>query len=325
MNKFLHLVRLGWAYKIAGSTRLSYPPYQYTIEPTNRCNLHCTFCPQSDPDHFTFRPAGDLTFKNFEIFLQQVKKAAPGNKNINLTLDGEPLNNKDFVRMVELSAAAGFFTVFASNGTLLNKEKIDQLITAGPFLASIDFASDEKIYETIRGRTGDFALVKENLTYLMEASKSEEKVHLNVHDITPFTGVAPNASLAKMKVLFPGRWPSRIRFDSRQFHNFCGHLQTEKKNDHYRLCPYPWMQMAVTYSGDCVACCRDTVARSVLGNVFTTSIMDIWNGDAYRQFRQNLLNKRPDLNAACAQCDLPYSGNEERWKIKYTWRSLLKR
>jgi radical SAM protein with 4Fe4S-binding SPASM domain len=85
------------------------------------------------------------------------------------------------------------------------------------------------------------------------------------------------------------------------------------------------MQLAVTYSGDCVACCRDTVGRSVLGNIFTASMMDVWNGKVYRQFRQNLWDKRPDLNAACAECDLPYSGGERRWKPQYIWRSLLKR
>jgi radical SAM protein with 4Fe4S-binding SPASM domain len=97
------------------------------------------------------------------------------------------------------------------------------------------------------------------------------------------------------------------------------------RDKNYRLCPYPWTQMAVTYSGDCVPCCRDTAARSVLGNVFDNSIMTVWNGEKYRQFRRNLIDKRPDLNQACRHCDLPFSGGQPRWQPGYLYRSLVKR
>lgn len=83
--------------------------------------------------------------------------------------------------------------------------------------------------------------------------------------------------------------------------------------------------MAVTHSGDCVACCRDTVGRTVLGNVFERSPMEIWNGEESQQLRQNLLDGRPDLNAACRDCDLPWSSEQKRWRLSYILRSLLER
>ncbi len=325
MLRLVHILKLGWSYRLSRSTRLSYPPYQFTIEPTNACNLRCSFCPQSDPDHFAFRPVGFLELENFQLFLDRVAESGTGNRNVNLTLDGEPFLNKEFPRMVELAIEAGFFPVFATNGILFNTENANRLISAGPFRASVDFASDSHVFETIRGKKGHFDQVSAYLTYLMEKSKRIRGVQLDIHDIAPFAGVDPKESLTRMRSFFPPDLPSRIRFDTRQFHNFCGHLDRAPVGDNYRICPYPWTQMAVTYSGDCVPCCRDTTGRSVLGNLFEQRVMTIWNGDPYRQFRRNLIDRRPDLNSACAKCDLPYSGGEPRWTLSYVFRSLLGR
>jgi radical SAM protein with 4Fe4S-binding SPASM domain len=325
MNRLIHLSRMGWEYMIRRKETVSCPPYQYTIEPTNCCNLRCAFCPQSDPAHRTFRPVGYLTLADFGLFLDRIRRAGSGNRNINLTLDGEPLLNRDFPQMISLAVRTGFFPVFASNGTLVDRDRADRLIAAGPFRASIDFASDENIYETIRGGKGDFRRVRENLTYLMEASRNGRGVHLDVHDITPYAGCDPDSSLTRMRALFPPDLPRRVRFATRRFHNFCGHLPSDVPKDTYRLCPYPWVQMAVTWNGDCVPCCRDTAGRTVLGNIFTDSVMTIWNSEPYRRLRRDLLARHPDHVAACRECDLPFSGGQSRWRPGYMMRSLLKR
>jgi radical SAM protein with 4Fe4S-binding SPASM domain len=325
MNKFLHVLRLGWAYRVRRSTWLPYPPYQYTIEPTNSCNLRCPFCPQSDPEHAQRRTFGQLTEANLRIFLARLQAAHPGSRNLNFTLDGEPFLNRDFVRFVELAAQEGYFSIFATNATRLDAPTADHLIAAGPFRASIDFAATPEAFESIRGRKGDYDLVLRNLRYLLEQSKTHSGVHVDIHDIAPYTGIDPTVSLAQLRALFPADLPRRIRFDSRIFHNFCGHLPLKRTNGNYRLCPYPWTQMAVAHNGDCVACCRDTVGRSVLGNVFRQPIMEVWNGEAYQRLRRNLLEGRPELNAACKDCDLPWSKGQPRWHPLYILHSLLGR
>ena len=325
MNKLTHIIKLGRAYRLTKAVSLSYPPFQYTLEPTNVCNLNCAFCPQSDPDHHTRRKHGKLTEENFRLFLKRLQEAAPGNDKLNLTLDGEPFLNKLTPRFMELAAEAGYVTVLATNGTLLDRVTIDRLTPIGPFHLSIDFAADKNIFETIRAKTGQYETVLDNLRYLTDKARDCHNVNLSINDIASFAGEDPVTSLKKLRGLFPSDLPPRVKFTTRQFHNFCGHLPARKTSDLYRLCPYPWTQLAVTYDGDCVACCRDTAGRSVLGNVFENTIMEIWNGEKYRQFRQNLLDRKPERNAACAECDLPYSGGEKRWKIGYILNSLLGR
>ncbi len=325
MLKPIHLIRLAWSYKIARSKRLSYPPYQFTVEPTNACNLRCVFCPQSDPKHRALRPVGRMSPDDFRIILKRIDESGSSNRNLNLTLDGEPFMNNKFLDLVELTIQSGRFPVFASNGTLIDLDMADRLVEAGPFRASIDFASDARIFKQIRGENGDFETVYRNLSYIAELSRNNRHVHLDIHDVTPFAGGDPEESLQALREMFPDDLPKRIRFSSREFHNFCGHLGEVIHDSDYRLCPYPWTQMAVTHSGDCVACCRDTAARSVFGNLFKQTVMEVWNGDTYRRFRQNLLDGHPDLNVACAKCDLPYSSGAARWKPRYILRSLLGR
>lgn len=325
MRKFLHLAKLFWAYRIRRASELNYPPYQFTIEPTNVCNLECPFCPQSDPLHAGRRKTGTMTAERLGRLLEHIAVLHPGNSNINFTLDGEPFINREFVTFVEMAASRGFFSIFASNGTYLDPPTADRLISAGPFRASIDFAATREVFESIRGRAGDFDKVLGNLRYLMEQSRRYPVIHLDVNDISSYAGADPDASLAQMRALFPADLPSRIRFTSRIFHNFCGHLPMPKERSRYRLCPYPWTQLAVTHSGDCVACCRDSVGRTVLGNVFEQSIAEIWNGAEYRKLRQNLIDGHPELNAACKDCDLPWSGGQKRWRLSYVIRSLLER
>jgi radical SAM protein with 4Fe4S-binding SPASM domain len=325
MNKALHILKLAWGYRFARAGRQSYPPYQYTIEPTNICNLRCSFCPQSDPDHAARRPQGYLTADLLKEILAQIVAAGTGNTNLNFTLDGEPLLNPDFCHFVATAAEHGFFSVFATNGTMLTPIVADQLIAAGPFRVSMDFAADRSVYESIRGRPGDFDTVLENLRYLVTQSQQEHRVHIDLHDIAPFTGANPARSLNELRALFPADLPSRVRFHTRQFHNFCGHLEMARQRTRYRLCPYPWTQMAITHSGDIVPCCRDTVGRSILGNVLKEGVLGSWNGERYRRFRQNLIDQRPDRNAACALCDLPWSADSPRWQLKYMIRSLYER
>ena len=325
MNKLAHIIKLGWAYKISRTDRPTYPPFQYTIEPTNVCNLSCAFCPQSDPEHHRRRAHGKLTEENFKLFLRRIKEVHPGHNKLNLTLDGEPFLNKNLINFVKAAAAAGFTTVFASNGTILDRSLIDRLGEAGPFHISIDFAAEENVFENLRGQKGHYAVVLDNLRYLIDKARQNENVNLSINDIASFSGAEPEPSLIKLKALFDKPPSRRVRFTSRQFHNFCGHLEAAESSDRYRLCPYPWTQLAVTYNGDCVACCRDTAGRTVLGNVFEKPIMEIWTGEPYRLMRRNLLERRPERNAACAECDLPYSGGEDRWKIKYMLHSLLGR
>jgi len=324
LRKARHLILLGISYKLK-LLKPPCPPYQYLIEATNRCNFKCVFCPQSDPEHKNTREYGFLTPQKFQIFSEKIRDAKPGSSNISICLDGEPLMNKSFVDFIRIANQADLFPRFSSNGKLLTPAMADELVKCGRFLAAIDFSSEAEIFDTIRGGKGDYDVVLNNLKYLVDIAIHNPEIKLEIVDISSFSGADPELSLSKMRAMFPSDLPGNIAFWSREFHNFLGHVELEAKGSRYKLCPYPWSSFTVTWDGDVVPCCRDTEAKTVLGNVFDQSIHDIWHGERYVEVRENLINRQPEKVKACAKCDMPWSGGEARWRLSYMVSSLLRR
>jgi sulfatase maturation enzyme AslB (radical SAM superfamily) len=238
LRKIQHLCTLGLSYKLKLLLPIS-PPYNFAIEATNRCNFKCLFCPQSDPNHKNLRPRGNLTADNFLYFLSKIKAVKSGNSNISICLDGEPLMNNFFFDFIQITNNEGLYPRFSSNGKLLVPSLIDKL-SQYKFLASIDFSSEKKIFEQIRGNKGDYDIILQNLLYLVEKAKIYPWVSVEIVDITNFFGDKNiEKSFKKMRQLFPPKLPPNINFLIRKFHNFCGHLGRNKKKDTYKLCPYP--------------------------------------------------------------------------------------
>lgn len=324
MKKINQLILLGISYKFKFIKPMNLP-YQFTIEPTNICNFQCVFCPQSDPSHNLQRKQGYLTLENMRLFLKKLRDVRAGNKNISLTLDGEPTLNEalpDFIRLINYE---GLFPRFSTNARTLTPELFEKLAVSGQFLVSVDFASDAEYFEGIRGKRGDYELILENLRYIIDYIKRNPKIRLEITDISNYSGADPEKSLETMRKLFTYDRTHNIIFLKRNFHNFCGHLGLDSHNNNYRICPYPWTMFAVTWNGDVVACCRDTRAKTIMGNVFEQSIPEIWNGKEYRNIRTKLINKDLRSIAACKDCDLPWSSGTSRWRIPYILSSLLRR
>ncbi|NIA06529.1 MAG: radical SAM protein [Actinobacteria bacterium] len=325
MNKFFQLTRMAFAYKRAQPV-LKHPPYMFSIEATNICNYKCSFCPQSDPAHAARRTQGQLSTEGMKCFLDRVVESGTSNRNISICLDGEPTINKHLPQFVRLINDYGFSPRFSSNGRLLDQNLAEALISAGPFLASIDFASQPSYFEQVRGREGDFSRILDQLRYLIDQARLNRNIRLEVVDTSVFSGADPEASLRAMTALLADgqTLPSNVKTWSRQFHNFCGHLDSAD-GDSYKVCPYPWSQFVVTWDGFAVACCRDTAGRTVLGNVFESPVMQIWNSPQYQQFRRSLAQHRPQDVPACRGCDMPYSGRSSRWRLGYITQSLRRR
>ncbi len=86
-----------------------------------------------------------------------------------------------------------------------------------------------------------------------------------------------------------------------------------KRNDDgspWSLCRRPWTVMYFTANGRALPCCIAPFSQRgyehyTLGDATRQTLHEIWNGDAYRTFRQALLSDRPP--AACANCGLRWS------------------
>jgi len=78
----------------------------------------------------------------------------------------------------------------------------------------------------------------------------------------------------------------------------------------WSLCRRPWTVMYFTANGRALPCCIAPFSQRgyenyTLGDATQESLREIWNGPAYRSFRDGLLSDQPP--SACASCGLRWS------------------
>ena len=87
-------------------------------------------------------------------------------------------------------------------------------------------------------------------------------------------------------------------------------LKREGDASHWRLCRRPWTVMYITANGRALPCCIAPFSQRgyenyTLGDATQQTLREIWNGPAYRSFREGLLSDQPPQ--ACANCGLRWS------------------
>jgi MoaA/NifB/PqqE/SkfB family radical SAM enzyme len=78
----------------------------------------------------------------------------------------------------------------------------------------------------------------------------------------------------------------------------------------WSMCRRPWSVMYFTANGRALPCCNAPFSQRgyenyTLGDATQQSLRDIWNGEAYSDFREALLSDKPPT--ACASCGLRWS------------------
>jgi MoaA/NifB/PqqE/SkfB family radical SAM enzyme len=87
-------------------------------------------------------------------------------------------------------------------------------------------------------------------------------------------------------------------------------LERHDDGSPWTLCRRPWTVMYFTANGRALPCCIAPFSQRgyehyTLGDATQETLQEIWNGAAYRSFRQALLSDQPP--AACASCGLRWS------------------
>ena len=310
LRKLTRSARLFYHWKIRKSVVLPYRPTEVGIELTNRCNFKCSFCPQSDPQHFDRVAPSAIVPGRARTLLKKLRDGGVDTRIIHWTLDGEPFMNKRFADVVKEAVTLGFDTHhFATNAYLLTLDRMYEFPAEGQrYHLTPDFCSEREYFETYRGTPGSWERVLENLRAALK-DPGLAHFHFKVTDISSYT-IRDEAELVErfeaLKALFPES--DRISFHRRTYHNATGFSAMEENKDEgkYHLCPYPWYSFMIASNGDVVSCCRDLEHKTVLGNLFEQEFEDIWNGEKYQALRRDLIDGKPEKQSACTGCDMPY-------------------
>lgn len=285
-------------------------PFVVYIDPTNKCNFRCEFCPTADKDLLrkVGRPAATMSLDLFHKAVNDLKAFPAKLKLASIYKDGEPLMNKHFPDMIrylkDADVAERIWT--KTNGSALCPELNQRLIDAGLDLICISVeavsaagylrvAKARIDYEQFRDNIADLYSRRRNCQIyikIADSGFSKEEIDKFYADFQPMsTQIAVEKlmgwSYSDIKDFTLGTKPD----------TYDGLPLIAKK-----VCAYPFYVMAINADGSVSLCGNDWAHGTVVGNITKQSLIDIWHGEALYEFRKTMLEGRRKDIPVCADC-----------------------
>jgi radical SAM protein with 4Fe4S-binding SPASM domain len=301
-------------------TRLTGKPIQWgmpisvSFEPTTSCNLRCPECP-SGLRAFT-RPTGML---NNDFFSRTINDLHKDLLYLIFYFQGEPYLNPDFLKMVQFAHQKGIYTATSTNAHYLTDEKARETVESGldRLIISID-GTTQDVYEQYRvgGQLNKVLEGAQRIVYWKKKLKSRTPfiffqflvVKPNEHQLDDIRKIGKEIGVDQVRFKTaqvydyendPHQLIPTIDKYSRYKRDAAGNRQVKSgmRNQCWKL----WHANVITWDGLVVPCCFDKDATHRLGNLQTQSFREIWQSEAYRDFRNQLTNGRKNIDI-CSNC-----------------------
>lgn len=276
------------------------------IETTVNCNARCVMCLHGYQDI-----KGTMSMDLFERILEECGKS--GVRTVGLSVFGEPLVDRDFVRRVRLLRAANMEYFFSTNGYLFSEVIANELLSLGG-LSRINFSvnafSNEVYAKVMRGLDRD-RVYKNISTFL--ALKTQLRLN------TPRVSISccKTNLVARELKQFNTYWKRQKGVDEVQnldlLERWGGDLSdTSAIGSESRLnprdrwappCKQLWDDFSILWDGRVSPCCVDgAYRRMIVGNVRNESLQEIRSGEKYQNLRKLHLEGRRHQHPICKSC-----------------------
>lgn len=302
-----------WRARWSGKPVIKGLPIALAFEPTTSCNLRCPECP-SGLRNFT-RPTGML---QQDLYEQVIDELAATLWYLTFYFQGEPYLHPQFLDMVAYATKRGIYTATSTNAHYLSPVKAAETVASGldRLIISIDGTTQET-YEQYRVG-GQLQKVLEGTRNLIEAKRRAGSKTPYV--VFQYLVVKPNEhQIKEAKILAKALGVDEIGFKTAQIYDYEQGSPLIPTIDRYsRYAPQPdgswkiknkvldhcwkmWHSAVLTWDGKVVPCCFDKDAQHRMGDLSQQPFAAVWQGAAYRQFRQSLLISRSEIEM-CRNC-----------------------
>ena len=286
-----------------GRDRAPNLPEIVQIESTNICNAKCVFCPRDE----MHRRQGIMSLDLFKKIVDECVEL--GITHVRVHNYGEPFVDRKLVEKVRYAKEKGIAEVgMISNGSLITEEVARGMIEAGLDAINISVdASGKDVFESTRiGLKYDKVIANIELLVRLREEYGKRRPKLILSFVRQNDSADEQAFIEHWR-----RIADKIHITD--LHNWGGTLH--QKSDVNYPCYRPWLTFTVLWDGRVSLCCADFDGHTILGDMNTTSIKDIWNNDLYRGVRrEHLESGGPDI---CRACDLPRK-DSPLWVTKLT-------
>lgn len=260
---------------------------------------------------------------------------------VNLSGLGEPLLHPDIIEMISYTSAQGVSCQLTTNGSLLNKRIIDQLLEVGLGSMVISINSlDPDTYRETHGLKNDHAFERlmKAIAYLGDRKKDYPNFglaasfaisKLNKGEIPAYLRFAEenNFNTADFKPAMCPEYSADYALDQEEVDQVAAMMPADGPGVHpifkeiwtrYHSqtvdspCYAGFSTCFINSNGDVFPCCG---CRLLVGNLRKQSFFDIWTGGPYKKFRHRSLTYylAQDFPASCdcAKCFHPPSQKKE--------------
>jgi radical SAM protein with 4Fe4S-binding SPASM domain len=317
--------------------KVRFRPIHIQIEPTDACNLDCSFCAHSE----VIEKPRVMSLEEFQRIIDEIQP-----RKVTLSGYGEPLLNKALPQMIAHAKSKGASVNTTSNLTLLGaEEKAVDLVRSGLDLidVSIDSASSD-VYQLVRGQDR-FDQILDGVRLLLrvrsELNSSKPSVRIsfvinknNLHQMTDFVRLAHDlgvdvaffqmlqlTAIEDRKARLIGGVPyDQFKQALEEAHVVARELgvtantaqlladlpeywrKYDAREMSNKKCILPWFSLYITADGSVRPCCAFAPVRIDMGGTILERDLDnIWNSHQYQAFRQ-ALRKGVRPTEVCRNC-----------------------
>lgn len=288
-------------------------PMTISIEPTTACNLRCPECP-SGLRAFS-RDTGNMKEDFFKKVMDELHQRLV---YLIFYFQGEPYIHPKFLDMVQYAHRKGIYPITSTNGHFLHPEHAKKTVASGldRIIIAVD-GSTQEVYEQYR-KEGSLENVLQGARNLVAAKREAGSatphivfqmlvVKPNEHQIEEVKRIAKEIGVDEVKLKTAQVYdyangneliPNQSKY-SRYYEGKDGRWRV--KNKLLNQCWKLWHAAVITWDGIVVPCCFDKDAVHRMGNMRERSFKEIWKGEAYAQFRRQLLQGRDKIDI-CTNC-----------------------
>jgi len=311
---------------------MSSRPLLITVELTYRCDLACPYCYLGERG----KSDDSLATGSIESLLDSLGAYKP---IFHLT-GGEPFLRDDLNSIITRIHAHGCYCTVSTNGSLISEGRASWLREIRPDYFMISLNGLEGEHDEFCSCRGDFQRTMSGIRYLGElglmdrVSVNTVLNPLNIDRIPDFMRLVKRSGINRVSfqhkmlpasISVPAREKMSLKssafglIDPHRMNKTIGEIKLNARilgmrvrfipelspaevvqwhsKGFTRQCRYPFFASRIDPEGNVYACQN---LRRVFGNIHSESLLDIWNGEEFRKFRNRL--RRGSFYPECSNC-----------------------
>lgn len=313
-------------------------PLLVHIETTNRCNFKCLFCPESDENYQQLSGGfNSMPINDFKRIIDEFSSLHQQPRMMNLFVMGEPLMNKNISEYISYARRVLPETIIAlsTNGALLTEKKFESLCRSGlDYLRISIFGHNDESHKKNTQTKVNLIDIKNNIKNFVNYRNG---LGLNHPYVYVKSILSPNEKdnqdfleyfdeVGDQRV-FEGlsNWNDDSDKYSQTLDVTADKLNASEyfSNKKY-VCAYPFYSMVIHGDLKVSVCCIDWDKKTVVGDLTSQSVPEVWQGNELHRFRMQHLNRKKHEINACSNCTYHHtlrdnldSLNPERYLAKW--------